>query len=43
MKHGDKPKCSWRSAVFSVTLVMFYSVEVLFTLSVFTIIRMETG
>ena len=38
MKHRDKPKCSWLSAIFSVTLVIFYSVEVLFTFFVFVII-----
>ena len=32
MKHRDKPKCSWRSSMFSVTLLIFYGVEVLFTL-----------
>ena len=29
-KHKDKPKCSWISAIFSVTLVIFYLIEVLF-------------
>ena len=37
MKHRDKPNCSWASAVFSVTLVVFYLAEVLFTLLVFAI------
>lgn len=35
MKHRDKPKCSWTSAIFSITLVVFYLAEVLFTLLVF--------
>ena len=35
MKHRDKPKRSWVSAIFSVTLVVFYSAETLFTLLVF--------
>ena len=29
-KHKDKPKCSWISAIFSVTLIIFYLIEVLF-------------
>ncbi len=29
-KHRDKPKCSWISAVFSITLVIFYLIEALF-------------
>ena len=37
MKHRDKPKCSWASAIFSVTLAVFYLIEILFTLLVFTI------
>ena len=32
MKHRKKPKCSWVSALFSVTLVIFYLVEVVFVL-----------
>lgn len=38
MKHKNKPQCSWFSAIFSVTLVIFYIVEVLFTFFVFVII-----
>ena len=30
MQHRDKPKHSWLSMFFSVTLVLFYAVEVLF-------------
>ena len=41
MKHRDKPKCSWWSAVFSVTLVIFYAVEVVFILVTFAILQME--
>ena len=37
MKHQDKPKRSWASAIFSVTLVVFYLAETLFTLLVFAI------
>ena len=28
--HKGKPKCSWISAIFSITLVIFYLIEVLF-------------
>ena len=41
MKHMDKPKGSWLSAVFSVTLVIFYAVEVVFILATFAILQME--
>ena len=40
MKHRDKPKCSWLSAMFSVTLVVFYAVEVVFILATFAIVQM---
>lgn len=33
-KHKDKPKSSWISAVFSVTLIIFYFIEVLFVLAI---------
>ena len=29
-KHKGKPKCSWLSAIFSVTLIIFYLIEALF-------------
>ena len=32
MKHRNKPKCSWASAIFSVTLVIFYFGEIAFIL-----------
>lgn len=41
MKHVNKPQCSWSSAVFSVTLVIFYAVEVVFILATFAILQME--
>ena len=41
MKHRDKPKCSWWSAMFSVTLVIFYAVEFVFILATFAILQME--
>lgn len=37
MKHRNKPERSWTSAIFSVTLVVFYLAETLFTLLVFAI------
>ena len=37
LKHKDKPKCNWLSAMFSVTLVIFYVIEILFTEFVFLI------
>ena len=43
MKHRDKPKCSWWSAVFSVTLVVFYAVEFVFILATFAILQMEAS
>ena len=33
-KHRDKPKCSWISAIFSVTLIIFYFIEVLFVCAI---------
>ena len=41
MKHVNKPQCSWLSAVFSVTLVIFYAVEFVFILATFAILQME--
>ena len=41
MKHRNKPQCSWLSAVFSVTLVIFYAVEFVFILATFAILQME--
>ena len=29
-KHKNTPKCSWIAAIFSVTLIIFYLIEVLF-------------
>ena len=39
MKHKNKPKCSWLSAIFSPTLVIFYIVEIVFIIGVFVIIH----
>ena len=33
-KHRDKPKCSWISSIFSITLVIFYLIEVLFVAAI---------
>ena len=38
-KHRDEPKCSWASAIFSITLVIFYIIEIAFTVFVFLIVR----
>ena len=40
MKHKDKPKCSWLSAIFSRTLFIFYLVELIFIVLVFGIVKM---
>ena len=39
MKHKNKPKCSWLSAFFSITLVIFYIVEIAFIIGVFVIVK----
>ena len=33
-KHKGQPKCSWISAVFSITLILFYLIEVIFVLAI---------
>lgn len=38
-KHRDKPKCSWSSAIFSVTLVIFYLIEIAYAVVVFAIVK----
>ena len=40
MKHVNKPQCSWLSAMFSITLVIFYAVEVVFILATSAILQM---
>ena len=42
LKHRGEPKCSWLSAIFSVTLVIFYAVEIAFTVFVFFIVDTNT-
>ena len=39
-KHKNKPQCNWLSAIFSLTLVIFYIVEVAFIIGVFVIVKM---
>ena len=39
LKHRGKPKCSWVSAIFSVTLVVFYLIEIAFTAFLFFIVK----
>ena len=41
MKHKNKPKCSWLSAIFSITLIMFYIIEIGFIIGVFFITGMQ--
>lgn len=33
-KHRNKPKCSWGASIFSVTLVIFYLIEVAFVCAI---------
>ena len=33
-KHRSKPKCSWGAAIFSVTLIIFYLIEVIFVCAI---------
>ena len=33
-KHRNKPKCSWGAALFSVTLIIFYFIEVVFVCAI---------
>ena len=40
MKHKNKPKCSWPAAIFSLTLIIFYIIEIAFIVGVFFIIQM---
>ncbi len=35
MKHMNKPNCSWRSATFSITIMLFYGIEIVFISAVF--------
>lgn len=39
LKHRGNPKCSWSSAIFSVTLIIFYLIEIAFTAFVFFIVK----
>ena len=39
MKHRNKPKCTWASSMFSVTLNIFYGIEFLFVCTVFFILK----
>ena len=34
MKHKNKPKCKWKDSMFSITLNIFYGIEILFVLFV---------
>ena len=39
LKHRGKSKCSWVSTIFSVTLVIFYLIEIAFIAIVFFIVK----
>lgn len=39
MKHIDKPKRTWSSSIFSITLNIFYGVEILFVWGSFFILK----
>ena len=39
MKHADKPKCNWMASMFSISLNIFYGIEILFVLVVFLILK----
>ena len=43
MKHKNKPKCSWASATFSMTLSLFYLMEVVLVIFVFLITQGEAS
>lgn len=38
LKHRKAPKCSWIASIFSVTLIIFYLIEILFILLAFAIL-----
>ena len=42
MKHKNQPKCSWWASIFSVTLNIFYGIELLFVLAVVYVIIVYT-
>ena len=42
MKHKNKPKCNWPAAIFSLTLNIFYFVEIAFIVAVFFMIQMQS-
>lgn len=39
MKHKNKQKCKWKDSMLSVTLNIFYGIEILFVLGVFFILK----
>ena len=41
MKHRTAPKCNWKASTFSVTLLIFYLIEVVFILLVFIIVSCQ--
>ena len=43
MKHKSKPKCSWVASMFSITLNIFYVIEISFVSGVFVILKCFSG
>lgn len=41
--YESEPTCSWAASTVSNTLLMFYSMEILFVLGVFSIIQLDPG
>ena len=38
LKHRTAPTCSWIASIFSVTLVIFYLIEIAFVFLIFAIV-----
>ena len=43
MKHKNKPKCHWKDSTLSVTLIIFYGIEIIFVLGTFFILKVNLG
>lgn len=43
MEHKGKPECSWASSIFSVTLSIFYVIEIAFVSGVFLVLKCFSG
>ena len=42
-EYESEPKCSWTASTVSKTLLIFYAMEILFVLGVFSIIQLNPG